>query len=118
MVDTPVLYIKFARPEYASQSFAAIKKAQPKNLYFYSNKACSDKPDEVTRNEEVRSYVKQIDWDCEVKTWFRNEYVDVFTSIWGTIDWIFDNENSACVIEEDVVASLAFFDFIDKLIPQ
>lgn len=40
--------------------------------------------------------------------WVRNEYVDVFTSIWGAIDWIFDNENSACVIEEDVVASLAF----------
>ena len=118
MVETPVLYITFARPEYASQSFAAIKKAQPKKLYFYSNKARTDRPDEVARNEEVRSYVKQIDWDCEVKTWFREEYVDVFTSIWGAIDWIFDNEESACVIEEDVVASLAFFDYIDKLIPQ
>lgn len=116
MVETPVLYITFARPEYASQSFAAIKKAQPKKLYFYSNKARTDRPDEVARNEEVRSYVKQIDWDCEVKTWFREEYVDVFTSLWGAIDWVFDNEEKAIIIEEDVVASLAFFDFIDKTI--
>lgn len=116
MVETPVLYITFARPEYASQSFGAIKKAQPKKLYFYSNKARDEKPDEVARNLEVRSYIGQIDWDCDVKTWFRDEYVDVFTSLWGAIDWIFDNEEKAIVIEEDVVASLAFFDYVDKLI--
>lgn len=116
MVETPVLYITFARPEYASQSFAAIKKAQPKKLYFYSNKARADKSDEVARNEKVRSYIKQIDWECEVKTWFRDEYVDVFTSLWGAIDWVFDNEEKAIIIEEDVVASLAFFDYVDKLI--
>lgn len=116
MVYTPVLYITFARPEYASQSFAAIKKAQPKKLYFYSNKARNDRPDEVQRNEEVRSYLRQIDWDCEVKTWFRDEYVDVFTSLWGAMDWVFDNEEEAIVLEEDCVASLAFFDYCEKLL--
>lgn len=116
MVNTPVLYITFARPEYASQSFSAIKKAQPKKLYFYSNKARADKPDEVRRNEEVRSYINQIDWDCEVKTWFREEYVDVFTSIHGAIDWIFEKEEAAIVIEEDVVTSLAFYDYMDQMI--
>lgn len=116
MVNTPVLYITFARPEYARQSFAAIKKAQPKKLYFYSNKARADKPDEVGRNEEVRSYVNQIDWDCEVKTWFREEYVDVFTSLWGAMDWVFDNEQEAIIIEEDVVTCSAFYDYMDTLV--
>lgn len=116
MVETPVLYITFARPEYASQSFAAIKAAKPKKLYFYSNKARDEKPDEVKRNIEVRSFIKEIDWDCEVKTWFRYKYVDVYTSLWGAIDWLFDNEEKGIVIEEDVVASLAFFDYVDQLI--
>ena len=116
MVQTPVLYITFARPEYASQSFAAIKKAQPKKLYFYSNNARVDRPDEIQRNEEVRSFVKHIDWDCEVKTWFRDEYVDVFTSIWGAIDWVFDNEDQAIVIEEDVVTCLPFYEYMDTLL--
>ena len=118
MVNTPVLYITFVRPEYASQSFSAIKKAQPRKLYFYSNKAREDRPDEVRRNEEVRSYIKQIDWDCDVKTWFRDEYVDVFTSLWGAIDWIFNNEEEAIIVEEDCVASVAFFDLCDKLLPR
>lgn len=116
MVNTPVLYITFARPEYASQSFAAIKKAQPKKLYFYSNKARNDRLDEVKRNEEVRSYVKQIDWDCEVVTWFRDEYVDIYTSLWGAMDWLFDNEEQGIVLEEDCVASLPFFDYCDNML--
>lgn len=116
MVETPILYITFARPEYASKSFAAIKAAKPKKLYFYSNKARDEKPDEVARNLEVRSYINQIDWDCEVETWFRGEYVDVFTSIWGAIDWVFSKEEKAIIIEEDVVASPAFFDYVEKLI--
>ena len=118
MVETPVLYITFARPEYASQSFAAIKAAKPKKLYFYSNKARDDKPDEVKRNLEIRSYISQINWECEVITWFREEYVDVYTSLWGAIDWFFDNEERGIVIEEDCKASRAFFDYVDKLLPK
>ncbi len=116
MVDKPVLFVAFARPEYAQQSFDAIKKAQPRKLYFYSNKARAEKPEEVKRNEEVRSLVKQVDWDCELKTWFRDEYVDVFTSLWGAIDWIFDNEEEAIIVEEDVVTCPAFYEFTSTLL--
>ena len=115
-LTTPVLYITFARPEYARQSFDAIKKAKPKKLYFYSNKARSEKPDEVIRNEEVRKFVEEIDWECDLHTWFRDEYVDVWTSIPGAINWIYENEDRAIVIEEDAVCSLAFFDFCQKML--
>ena len=36
--DVPVLYIAFARPEYARQSFNAIKAAKPKKFYFIRTK--------------------------------------------------------------------------------
>ena len=115
-LTAPVLYITFARPEYARQSFDAIKKAKPTKLYVYSNKARSEKPDEVIRNEEVRKFVEEIDWECDLHTWFRDEYVDVWTSIPGAINWIYENEDRAIVIEEDAVCSLAFFDFCQKML--
>jgi hypothetical protein len=118
MVETPVLYITFARPEYARQSFDAIKKVKPKTLYFYSNKGRSDKPEELIRNNEIRSYVNEIDWECNLKLFFRDEYVDIYTSLWGAIDWVFNNEEEAIIIEEDVVGSLAFFDYCEKLLPK
>ena len=39
MVNTPVLFETFVRVDYARQVWEAIKVAQPKTLYFYSNKA-------------------------------------------------------------------------------
>jgi hypothetical protein len=86
-----------------------IKKAKPKKLYFYSNKARVDRPDEVRNNEEIRSWVKEIDWDCELHTFFREEYVDVYTSVQGAMDWVFENEEQAIVLEDDCVPSVAFF---------
>ena len=84
-MDTAVLFETFARPQYARQVFDQIKKAKPKKLYFYSNKARVDRPDEVRNNEEIRSWVKEVDWDCELHTFFREEYVDV-SSIWSGHD--------------------------------
>lgn len=117
MVETPILYITFARPEYARQSFEVIKKIKPKKLYWYNNKAREDRLEEQENNEEIRSWLAEIDWNCELKIWFRDKYVDVYTSLWGAIDWLFENENAGIIIEEDVVASSAFFDFCDQLIP-
>ena len=56
-MDTAVLFETFARPQYARQVFDQIKKAKPKKLYFYSNKARVDRPDEVRNNEEIRMWM-------------------------------------------------------------
>ena len=118
MVETPVLYIAYARPEYARQSFDAIKAVKPKKLYFYSNIARVDRPDEIRRNNEVRAMAKEIDWDCELKTYFREDYVDIFPSLWSAIDWVFANEEQAIVIEEDAVATQGFFEYCEFMLKQ
>jgi len=114
--DVPVLYIAFARPEYARQSFNAIKAAKPKKFYFYSNKGREGHGDEIERNEQVRSMLKEVDWDCELHTWFREESVDVYTSLFGAINWLFQNEDFGIIIEEDCVAAPAFFNFVEQML--
>lgn len=116
MVKTPVLFITFVRPEYARPAWEAIKAAQPKTLYFYSNKGREEKTGEVDKNNEIRAYINEINWECDLHTWFRDSCVDVYTSLWGAIDWLFDNEERGIVLEEDVVASMAFFSYCDKML--
>jgi hypothetical protein len=119
MVNTPVLFATFSRPDYARKTFDAIKKAKPKKLYFYSDKARDNKPDEIERNNQVRDLVKEIDWDCELITFFREKHSgDIDTSLWGAYDWVFNNEEEVIILEEDCVPSLAFFDFCDQLLPK
>ncbi len=114
--EIPVLFITFARPVYARQSFNAIKKAKPSKLYFYSNKSRDENPEELRKNDEIRSFVNEIDWECDVKTYFRSEYVNVYESLWSAIDWVFANEENAIILEEDCVASKSFFSFCEQLL--
>ncbi len=116
MVNTPVLFETFVRVDYARQVWDAIKEAQPKKLYFYSNKGRAEKEGEVERNNEIRSWVKEIDWDCELHTWFREECVDVYTSLRGAISWLFENEEEGIILEDDCVPTKAFFSYVDQLI--
>jgi hypothetical protein len=114
--NVPVLIITFARPEYARQVFEQVKKAKPKKLYFYNNKARQDQIDEMRRNDEVRSLVSEVDWNCELHTFLRDEYVDVYTSLQGAIDWLFENEEQGIILEEDCVPSLAFFSYCEHFL--
>lgn len=113
MVETAVLFETFDRVDYARVVFEHIKKVQPKKLYFYSNKGRLDRPEELRRNNEIRSLTQEIDWKCDLHTFFRDEYVDVYTSLKGAIDWLFDNEEQGIILEDDCVANAPFFQFCD-----
>lgn len=115
-MNTPVLFICFARPNYARQTFNAIKAAKPKNFYFYSNHARADNPDEIIRNNECRLLAEEVDWDCNFHKFFREDTLNVYDSIHKAIDWVFEKEDKAIIIEEDIVPSLAFFDFEEKML--
>ena len=116
MVETPVLFVTFVRPDYASQTWEGIKATKPKTLYFYSNKGRAEKEGEVERNNEIRSYINEIDWDCDLHIFFREECVNVYDSLRGAIDWLFDNEERGIILEEDCVPTKAFFSFVDQMI--
>lgn len=36
----------------------------------------------------------EVDWDCELH-FFREEYVDVYTSVRGAMDWVLIMKNSS-----------------------
>ena len=116
MVQTPVLFETFVRIDYARKVWDAIKTAQPKKLYFYSNKGRKDIEGEIEKNDEIRSWIKEIDWDCDLHTWFRDECVNQYISLKGAMDWVFSNEEQAIVLEDDCVPSLAFFSYCDQLL--
>lgn len=110
-MKTVVLFETFTRIEYARKVFDAIKAYQPEKLYFYSNKPKSDRQQDLINNEIIRSWVAEVNWNCELHTFFRDEYVDIYTSLKGAIDWVFENEEYAIILEDDCVPTPAFFEF-------
>ncbi|HNP33568.1 MAG TPA: nucleotide-diphospho-sugar transferase [Flavobacterium sp.] len=117
MYSTPILFLVFNRPEETSLSLEAIRKIKPKYLYI-----AADGPRPENRNDEVnckkvRDIILQgIDWDCEVKTLFREENLGCGTAVQGALDWFFNQVEMGIIVEDDIVPAPAFFDYCTILL--
>ena len=115
-LDTPVLFIGFNRPETSKKVFEAIRGIRPAKLYVALDGPRPDKPGEDGLCEEVKGIFENIDWDCELKTLFRQENVGCKLGVVGAIDWLFENEEKGIILEDDCVPSKSFFHFCDELL--
>ncbi len=72
---------------------------------------------EDTKVKQVRDYIiSNIDWDCEVKTLFREQNFGCKMAVSGAIDWFFKNEEMGIILEDDCLPSQSFFWFCQELL--
>lgn len=113
MYKIPVLFETYIRTDTSRKVWEQIKKIKPQSLYFYSNKALENHPEDIEKNNEIRSWIQEIDWSCDVHTFFRDKQVDQYTSLISSKRWLFENEERGVIIEDDCVPSHAFFQFCE-----
>jgi hypothetical protein len=116
-LNTAVLFLVFKRLETAKLVFDSIKKAKPSRLYIASDGARSSKLGEAEQVESVREYILSgIDWDCEVKTLFRQENLGCKVAVSSAIDWFFQQEDKGIILEDDCLPSQSFFGYCEELL--
>lgn len=116
-MKTPVLYCIFNRLDTVEKTFAPIRDAKPERLYISADGPRSDREGENELTEQVRKYVlDNIDWECDVKTLFREENLGCDFAISGAIEWFFSQEEEGIVIEDDVLTSPQFFEFCELML--
>ncbi len=114
----PVLLVIFNRPETTRFVFESIRKYQPDKLYIASDGPRESNPEEKQIVEETRKMVLYaIDWDCEIKTLFRENNVGCAVGVSGGISWFFEYEEYGIIIEDDCVLSQDFYALCEELLP-
>jgi hypothetical protein len=113
---TAVLFIIFNRPENTQQVFDAIKKAKPTRLYIAADGPRRDILGEDQICEEVRKIATDIDWDCQVRTLFREENLGCGKGPCTAITWFFEHETEGIILEDDCLPSPSFFSFCSELL--
>ena len=76
-MKSAVLFIVFNRKEITEQSFEIIRKAKPPRLYIAADGPRNHVDGEREICEEVRKIATNVDWDCEVKTFFQDKNLKV-----------------------------------------
>jgi hypothetical protein len=115
-MSAPVLFLVFNRPDTTSQVFEAIKAAKPARLYVAADGARKSKAGEARLCDETRRIATMVDWDCEVKTLFRDENLGCRLAVSGALDWFFAAEEYGVILEDDCLPSVSWFPFAHEML--
>ena len=111
-----VLFVIFNRPGTTQKVFEAIRAAKPKRLYLAADGPRPGVPGDALLCKQTREIVAKIDWDCEVKTLFRDENKGCKNGVSAAINWFFSNEEEGIILEDDCLPANSFFKFCDTLL--
>ena len=118
MLEAPILFLVFNRPEVTRRVFERIREVQPKQLFVAADGPRPDRPEEIEKCQLVREIVTNVDWDCEVKTLFREENLGCGRGPYTAINWFFEQVDQGVILEDDVLPDMSFFTFCQQLLDQ
>lgn len=116
VTKSAVLLVIFNRPEEAAAVFEKIKEARPSRLYIAADGPRANKPGEDELCRRTREVATKVDWDCEVKTLFKESNVGSRLGVSSAINWFFENEEEGIILEDDCLPADSFFWFCDEML--
>lgn len=116
MSDRPILFLVFNRPEHTQRVFDRIREVKPKRLFVAADGPRRSRAGETDRCENTRAIATRIDWDCELKTLFREENLGCGKAVSSAIDWFFSEVEDGIILEDDCLPRDSFFSFCDQML--
>ncbi len=116
LFDTPILFIVFNRPDVTQQVFDQIKKIKPKKLFVAADGYRRNVKGEKQKCEQTRNICKNIDWDCETRTLYREQNLGCKVAVSSAITWFFENVDEGIILEDDCYPDLTFFEYCQNLL--
>lgn len=114
MLDTPIVFLIFRRPDLTAQVFEQIRAARPAKLL-----VVADGPrnaEEAPLCEQARKVTEQIDWDCEVLRNYSDINLGCRERMASGLTWAFEQVEAAIILEDDCLPHPSFFRYCETLL--
>ena len=116
LIDVPVLLLFFVRPDTFRKVFEQVKEARPSKLFLFQDGAREGRPGDAEKIEECRKIAEDIDWECEVHTYYSEKNLGCDPAEYTAISWAFESVDRLIILEDDDVPSQSFFPFCTELL--
>jgi hypothetical protein len=116
LIETPIAFLIFNRPDTTLKVFKEIEKARPRKLLVVADGPRSSKPGEDEKCAATRAIIDQISWDCEVITNYSEVNLGCKKRISSGLDWIFNIVEEAIILEDDCLPHPTFFRYCEELL--
>lgn len=115
LIDVPVQFNIWIRPECQRKQWDVIKQVCPKTLFVVSDGG---------RNEEEWALIRQnramideeLDWDCDVHKLYSDQNYGMYQNQMNANAYIWERVDRCIFMEDDVVPAITFFSFCKELL--
>lgn len=115
-LNAPIAFLVFNRPETTRRVFDAIAAARPSKLLVVADGPRPTHPGDAQKCAVVRAIIDQVDWDCQVLTNYADTNLGLRRRVSSGLDWVFEQVESAIILEDDCLPHPSFFRFCDELL--
>ncbi len=116
-MKVPVLLIAFNRLDVVKRVFGAIKQYEPDSLFLFADGSRPNKNGEASKCKRVREWLlNNVDWQCDVKTFFPEENFGCGKGPSSAISWFFENVSEGIILEDDTIPNQQFFQFATEML--
>jgi hypothetical protein len=109
--DVPILLLVFNRPDLTGEVLSVLRQLGPKRLYIAADGPRAAVEGEAELCRSTREIATTVDWECEVKTLFRDENLGCGPAVSRGITWFFEQVEEGIILEDDCLPSFSFFEF-------
>lgn len=114
--DVAVLLIFFARYKTFEAVFESVREARPRILLLWQDGARENYPGDIEGIMRCRNIAENIDWDCEVHTFYNEQNYGCDPSTFYAQRWAFSIVDKCIILEDDQVAGPSFYQFCKELL--
>jgi hypothetical protein len=117
MKMTPILVIYFNRPRYLKMLLLALKKFEPKDIYFSCDGPRIDNFLDSINIKKCNEIIEKIvDWDCKKRFLQSKKNLGCDEWVPKSISWFFSQETKGIILEDDCIIDDGFYNFASELL--
>lgn len=115
--NTPVLVVFFNRPDTLEKVLKKVKEVAPSRLYLAQDGARLNNLEDIKNIQACQEVVRSIiDWDCEIKTSYKDKNFGCKKAVSGAISWFFEHEEMGIILEDDCLPDESFFSYCSHML--
>lgn len=117
VMKTAVAFFVYNRLDTTKIVFERIREIKPPRLYIICDAARPWKEGDKEKVDAVRDFLDHaVDWPCEVRKNYAEENMGCKNRVSSGISWVFEHEEAAIIIEDDVLLDISFFRFCQEML--
>ena len=114
--NTPIVLFSFNRPLETQAVFAQIALLKPTTLFLVADGPRLAHPSDTVLCNQVRAIISNITWECHIFKLFFDANQGCRQAFLQGLNWVFEKESRAIILEDDCVPDPSFFLFCQELL--